>query len=314
MYMLYFPSGIDPSDGSGASCIANGNYCAYHDSFTVGGQLVRYGVMPDMEAGGCAQGCGPPGFASFTDVSAHELIEAVTDPDNGTGWLDPEPNQQTNCGEIGDICATGADEAGTVAGFLVQKEWSNKNNKCIVTDPNVMVNDFTVAVAPAMVSVPIGGSVTTTVTLTKGAGMAENATLTAVGLPADLTATFAPASVTSGGGTSTMTISAAATAASGSMQTVTVKATGSSVAPTADVAVLVIAPPDMATSGNGEGGGAGGGSGTGGNGSGNGNGSGGGKGGGCSVVAGGGGAGAFAAVPWILLALARRRRRAATGG
>src|SRR6266404_1764069 len=61
MYMIYFPSGIDPSDGSGPSCIANGNYCAYHDSFTAtGGQLVRYGVMPDMEAGGCAMGCGPP--------------------------------------------------------------------------------------------------------------------------------------------------------------------------------------------------------------------------------------------------------------
>jgi hypothetical protein len=310
MYMLYFPSGVDPADGTGSSCIANGDYCAYHDSFSFGGQLVRYGVMPDMEAGGCSQGCGPPGFPSFTDVSAHELIEAVTDPDNGTGWLDPEPNQQTNCGEIGDICATGGTgEAGTVAGFLVQKEWSNKNNKCIVTDPNVMVNDFTVAVAPAMVSVPAGGSVTATVTLTKTSGMADTATLSAVGLPATLTATFAPASASSAGGTATVTLSAAATSAIGTTATFQVKATGASVAPTADVSVVVVGPPDMASSGgNGEGGGANGGngSGTGGNGTGS---TGGAKG-GCSFGAAVGGSGAPAALPWILLALARRRRRA----
>ncbi len=307
MYMIYFPSGIDPSDGSGPSCIANGDYCAYHDSFTAtGGQLVRYGVMPDMEAGSCAMGCGPTGFASFTDVSSHELIEAVTDPDNGTGWLDPEPNQQTNCGEIGDICAVGGTaEAGTIAGFTVQKEWSNKNNACIVTDPNVMLNDFTVAVAPAAVSVPAGGMGTATVTLTKVGGMTENATLTAVGLPTGVTASFSPASVTTAGGTSTLTLAAGATSMVGAMQSFTVKATGSAVAPTADVAVTIVAPPDMATTGIGEGGGPGGAGpsgGTGGNGA-----SAGAQGGGCSVVAGGGtGGGLLFALPLLLLALRRR--------
>ncbi|HEX8954250.1 MAG TPA: hypothetical protein VF945_20490, partial [Polyangia bacterium] len=39
IYMMYFPSGVDPSDGSGASCISNGNYCAYHNSYVAtGGQ------------------------------------------------------------------------------------------------------------------------------------------------------------------------------------------------------------------------------------------------------------------------------------
>ncbi len=155
MYMLYFPSGIDPADDSGPSCISNGDYCAYHSSYqAAGGQMIRYGVIPDLEAGACTQGCGPPGFASFTDVSSHELVEAVTDPD-GSGWYDtgaPDTSSK-NCGEIGDICAVGgAQETGTIGGFIVQKQWSNKNNTCIATDPN------------AALELPIGGSATTTVT------------------------------------------------------------------------------------------------------------------------------------------------------
>ena len=58
-----------------------------------------------MKRGSCStnQACplSLPAFDRLTIVAAHELVEAVTDP-NGTGWLDN--NQQ--CGEIGDICAT----------------------------------------------------------------------------------------------------------------------------------------------------------------------------------------------------------------
>ena len=199
IYMIYFPSGIDPNDGSGPSCIANGDYCAYHSLYqATGGQNVRYGVMPDMDAGTCSMGCGPQGFDSFTDVSSHELIEAVTDPD-GTGWYDdgaPE-NDSNNCGEIGDICAVGGTAEGAmVAGFFVQNEWSNKNKKCIAADPNAVVNDFTLAVSPTEISVPAGGSADVTVTLTKTTGVAENIALTAPTPPTGLTASFAPASAT----------------------------------------------------------------------------------------------------------------------
>ncbi len=306
IYMMYFPSGVDPTDGSGPSCINNGNYCAYHASYTdAGGQLVRYGVMPDMEAGSCAMGCGPPGFDSFTDVSSHELIEAVTDPDNGTGWYDVGvgANDPNNCGEIGDICATGGTgETGTVNGYVVQKEWSNKNNGCIVTDPNAVVNDFSIAVAPSPVMVPSGGSATATVTLTKKTGMAENVTLSASTVPTGLQAAFSPASVTSGGGTSMVTITAAENLSAGTMLTVTIKGTGSQVSPTVDVPVQIAAPPDMAMApdlaqggGGGNGGGGNGGGGNGGNGNHN---------GGCSMS--GAGVGGAWVLGLVLLALAAR--------
>jgi len=315
LYMMYFPSGIDPSDGSGSSCIKpNGVYCAYHSSYVAtGGQNVRYGVMPDMEAGSCSQGCGPPGFPSFTDVSSHEVIEAITDPD-GTGWYDdavPE-NDQNNCGEIGDICAVGGtQEAATVAGFVVQKEWSNKNKACIGTDPNAVVNDFTIALSPSEVSVPLGGSATVTVTLAKKSGMADPVALTATA-PTGLTTTFAPASVSDDGGTATLTVGAGGALTAGTSLTVTVKGTGSSVSETATLAVNVVA----ATPAPGEGGGAGGsgGNGNGGNGATGGRDGGKGASGGCSVgngAATSGMAGFWPLAAGLLLAFAVRRRRRA---
>jgi hypothetical protein len=315
IYMIFFPSPVSISLQGSNSC-ASGGFCAYHSSYTHGGKKVRYGVMPDQTTGGCATGCGPgTGFQNTTDVASHELIEAVTDPDGGSGWYDTVDN---GCGEIGDICAVGAGETAMVSGYAVQKEWSNKNNDCIATDPNVVINDFTVAASSTSVMVPVGGMATTTITLTKTAGVAENATLSIVTPVATLPATFAPTSITSAGGTSTMTISAAATATVGMTSKLTVKATGMSAMPTVDINVTVIDAPDMAqpntggTGGTGGGGsgGSGGGTGTGGNGGSGGNGNNGGGGAsGCSV----GGAdivGSWAVAGLLLLALAFRRRRA----
>src|SRR5205807_757527 len=51
-------------------------------------------------------------FQSATEVSSHELAEAVTDPGtNGIGWYDEDNN-----GEIGDL----TDQITTLNGFVVQ--------------------------------------------------------------------------------------------------------------------------------------------------------------------------------------------------
>ncbi len=57
-----------------------------------------------------------------TGTSSHEFCEAVTDPVPGSGWYD-----QVN-GEIGDICAWHFKK---IAGYTVQMEWSNAQNKCV---------------------------------------------------------------------------------------------------------------------------------------------------------------------------------------
>jgi hypothetical protein len=130
LYMVYFPPGmhITGPGGAGQSCV---QFCAYHGTFKQSGKDVFYGVVPDLDHDGCQSGCGAGTPANnVTEVSSHEMIEAVTDAAVGLAtklgpplaWYD-----NTN-GEIGDICNG---TASTVAGFTVQLEWSNSRNKCV---------------------------------------------------------------------------------------------------------------------------------------------------------------------------------------
>ncbi|MEU7932541.1 M28 family peptidase [Micromonospora echinofusca] len=86
-------------------------------------------------------------------------------------------------------------------------------------------NDFSVAVSPTSGSVQRGASTTATVSTATTAGSAQTVGLSATGLPAGVTASFSPSSVTSGG-SATMTLSASASAAVGTY-TVTVAGAGS---------------------------------------------------------------------------------------
>ncbi len=317
LYAVHFAPGINitGSDGS-KSCQV---FCAYHGSYSKNGTNVYYSIVPD-QGGSCAGGCGndPSTFNNTTSVASHELVEATTDADvaqNNLAWYD-----DTN-GEIGDICNA---MQGTVGSYTIQKEWSNKNNNCIATDPNVVVNDFSLALAPMMVTVPAGGMTTAMLTFTKVSGMADTVKLTATA-PTGLTVAFAPTSATSDNGKSTLTISAAPTAMAGSTVKFTINAAGTKLSHTLDVQVMITAPPDMAMApdmaqpvntggsggtGGGGSGGSGGGTGTGGNGGSGGNGNNGGGGDtGCSM-GGGNIVGSWALAGLLLLGLALRRRRA----
>src|SRR5205807_193474 len=66
-----------------------------------------------------------------TEVT-HEQIEAVTDPAVGlaTSFGPPLAWYDVNNGEIGDICVGQGD---TIAGYTVQREWSNAAGACIAS-------------------------------------------------------------------------------------------------------------------------------------------------------------------------------------
>jgi hypothetical protein len=112
LYFIYLDPKIISIMGGSRSCQ---NYCGYHDN--VGS--VYYAVMPYPTCSACLGG--EPAFAAITGTSSHELSEAITDPVPGAGWYD-----DVN-GEIGDICAWNFKQ---VAGYNVQLEWSNQQNKC----------------------------------------------------------------------------------------------------------------------------------------------------------------------------------------
>ena len=114
LYFVYLPPNVEVSMGSSRSCQA---FCGYHDQ--IDGSIF-YGVMPYPGCSGCLGGLSD--LDALTSTSSHELCEAITDPIPGQGWYDD------NNGEIGDICAWQTKKLGD---YLVQLEWSNKNNSCI---------------------------------------------------------------------------------------------------------------------------------------------------------------------------------------
>ncbi len=130
LYMVHFPPGVSIDLNGSGSCSV---FCAYHNTFVHNGVNVYYGVMPD-QGGACAGGCGtdPVLFNNLTSVSSHELIESVTDAAVGlaTAVAAPLAWYDSTNGEIGDICNG---QQGSIAGYTVQQEWSNKSGACIVT-------------------------------------------------------------------------------------------------------------------------------------------------------------------------------------
>jgi hypothetical protein len=114
LYFVYLPAGVTVSQGGARSCQA---FCGYHSD--IGGTSF-YAVMPYPGCAGCIGNMET--LDALTQTSSHELCEAITDPVPGSGWYDDVH------GEIGDICAW---RAKTVAGHVVQLEWSNAAAACV---------------------------------------------------------------------------------------------------------------------------------------------------------------------------------------
>jgi hypothetical protein len=76
--------------------------------------------------GACAGVCGRSSvpFENAGSLASHEMVEAITDPIPQKSWWSREKN------EISDVCNH---QHGVVRGHTVQKTWSNKRNRCILT-------------------------------------------------------------------------------------------------------------------------------------------------------------------------------------
>jgi hypothetical protein len=102
----------------------------------------------------------------------------------------------------------------------------------------VVAADFAISASPAGLAVPQGASVATTVTIAPTGGFAGTVTLSTGALPAGVTATFAPPTVTSGG-TSTLTLVAASNAVLVAATPITITGTSGSLAHATTVTLSV---------------------------------------------------------------------------
>jgi hypothetical protein len=136
LFMTYFPPGLTITVAGLQSCK---ELCAYHGmTGTPTTPHFYYGVMPDI-GGSCSLGCGVAhtDFDSLTAISAHEFVEAITDPfpTPGSNPGYPQAWNDVQGAEIGDLCAMGGGNnvlTSTSANltFAVQSEWDNAAGQC----------------------------------------------------------------------------------------------------------------------------------------------------------------------------------------
>jgi hypothetical protein len=133
LYMFYFPAGMTLMTGGQASCSA---WCADHEGFVSKKYGdIAYGMMPDL-GGSCAFGCGMHAkFDNLTNVSSHELIEAITDPMCPDMNVDPAFPAAWLQGqeEIGDLCvSSSATLQSRDKTYAIQGEFDNSTGACKV--------------------------------------------------------------------------------------------------------------------------------------------------------------------------------------
>jgi len=110
------------------------NYCAYHNQTTVSGVSIQVAYIPNTAGiAGCDAGNLDPtstvteGTRSVADSTAHEFMEAITDPKPGSTWTDKSGY------EIGDKCELAPEALVPLTGSIwqLQSEWSNAAAGCV---------------------------------------------------------------------------------------------------------------------------------------------------------------------------------------
>lgn len=122
------------------------NYCAWHSYGTCNGTTIQVAYMPNTSGiSGCDPGADAAcattnqwsqGTQSLLNVTSHEFMESVTDPDI-SAWYDSSGS------EIGDKCAwtfgpsTSPCAELSNGSYHLQQEWSNAANGCVQNTPNL---------------------------------------------------------------------------------------------------------------------------------------------------------------------------------
>jgi hypothetical protein len=151
MFFVFTGAGIQECQTPN-HCTTN-EFCAYHSNFNqnprskLNPNPVIYAYMPTLGSlPGCSEGIqwSANQLAADREIIAisHELIEAITDPLVGA---DPAWNEPGTFFEIADICDGQLGEQGVDGtnlhanghSYVVQEEWSNDLDACVVTRPAI---------------------------------------------------------------------------------------------------------------------------------------------------------------------------------
>lgn len=129
LFAVHLPPSVVVTAGPKTSCL---DFCGYHSTFILDGDMHYYFVVPD-HGQDCADVCGVGGsdvLQRVTVTASRLLAASITNPAVGVaqGAHDPMGWYDAKNGEIGDPCLGRLE---IVAGWTVQKEWSNQANDCV---------------------------------------------------------------------------------------------------------------------------------------------------------------------------------------
>ncbi len=240
-------------------------YCGWHahGSFTSGGTAwdIKYAFVGNA-SGPLLRNCaeqtsnspnGDPGADAMVSVIAHELEETATDPDLNA-WYD------SSGAENADKCAWTFGTTYTVSNgslanmnlgtrdYLVQQNWVNaQGGICALSYVNPS-GDFSVSASPSSQSVVQGGAASYNVILTPLEGFSGTVSLSAAGLPPNASATFSPATISGGSGSSLLNITTSSSSQYGSYPITIVATTTSPNLSVSTTVTLVVSPAGFALS------------------------------------------------------------------
>ncbi len=205
--------------------------------FTVGASPASLSVTQGSSGTSAISTTVSGGFNSAVSLSASGLPAGVTAsfspasiaaPGSGSSTLTLSASSTATIGTVNvTVTATGGSVTHTTTVAL--------------TVNSAATPDFAVSASPASLSVTQGSSGNSTVSTTVSGGFNSAVSLSASGLPAGVTASFAPASIAApGSGSSTLTLTASSTATTGAVS-VTIAATGGTVTHTTTITLTVSA-------------------------------------------------------------------------
>ncbi len=150
LFYIFIPEEVQAcaSGGLCTNVTINGDACGFHDSAVIDNQRIAYAVLPSPgDTAGCDATLTSPSNDLVVDnainAEAHELVEAVTDPLNGSGWSDLAADQTNDGGEVGDKCehdfpgrGSALPDGGNVTlnghDYILQSLWSDLDGACVL--------------------------------------------------------------------------------------------------------------------------------------------------------------------------------------
>lgn len=150
LWIVLLPPGVD--ECSQARQCGTSAFAGYHSLFDLGHGATVYAVIVDplieqvSPPGSDPQG--NPEAEQAADTVAHEVVEAITDPE-GTGWMDPDGFEvgdkcEATVGAPLDYAPDGSPFNQLIAGhqYLVQAMWSNGAAGCVQSAPPAPAPDL----------------------------------------------------------------------------------------------------------------------------------------------------------------------------